>query len=399
MSPQQLKEELALRGLKRTGKREELVQRLKDAEGQMLGPQTSGPAVSDKSSHKLGQQQREIDHRPEDIEKQDSDEKHATPDSLLESSLKTLTKDQLILEIKQRNPSAAFNARLSKQKLLEILKPLLEPMPAQQTEVLTVRTLLARLNTQREDVPLKDIFFVLRGIADLETISQNDFNVLIQTHSPAFYTLWTTIYTHIPSLSSTDVLTLLRAMDLFKNTLKKDLGSGAPDVDSAALDSLAARLSSISRKCPLSDLSLAVELLQSLQSDSKVVSDTLKSMKEGVLHRVAKGSVAGMSAGEMFTVFEALPERAYEEKREEVSELIQLLFAKRLNWSNERVLTALHKLYEIKAPVPIYVTSAVSAFSKDFLMRLNPLSLFSFVKLMCLQRCFTLASAKIVFHL
>ena len=141
-----LREELAKRGLKRAGSREELVQRLKENED-------TG--------------------RYEGIKLETEEE------DLGNASLNSLSKSYLMQEILKRKPDFSAPLKYSKKHLIESLSSMI--LDDKGKNVNDLKTLVLQSTSNLEEITLQQLFQVLEKHKDPYSISQFDMNVLLNS--------------------------------------------------------------------------------------------------------------------------------------------------------------------------------------------------------------------------
>lgn len=367
LTPAQLKDELAMRGLKRSGSKTELLARLEACE--MMKQQPGQPT-----------------HQQE-----------ANPQRKVQR--KTMGKELLIAEIKKRRPNEAVNSRFPKEKLVEILEQLLQNDSSSYSAVPSIRSLLPRLNSSASSsISVVEVLDIAAVLVDLERVEQNELNVLINGEIADFYRMWSLLYGGIEGMSGQQLLTLLRLVHLFSETLKKPPTTGSPVLDTSALVQLTERLSQFKSSLSLLDLSAAATLLSQL-SPAKSITDTISVFQSEVLERLQSNTELTLPPSQLFPVFESLPQAAFDLDPAAVSSLVAALFPANSSFSSLRVLAALHKFYQIKAPIPFPLAAGISALGKDFLKRLHPVSLYDVLRLVCEQRCLTISMLKTIWEM
>ena len=364
----QLKDELAMRGLKRSGSKPDLIARLEACE--MVKQQ---PA----------KQKAQPTHQQE-------------ANSQAKVQRKTMGKELLIAEIKKRRPNEAVNSRFPKEKLVEILEQLLQNDAFAYSAVPSIRSLLPRLNSSASSsIAVGDVLDIAAVLVDLERVEQNELNVLINSEIADFYRMWSLLYGGIEGMSGQQLLTLLRLIHLFSEILKKSPTTGSPVLDTSALSQLTERLSLFKSSLSLLDLSAAATLLSQLSS-AKSITDAISAFQSEVLVRLQANTELTLPPSQLFPVLESLPEAAFDLNPAAVSTLVTTLFPANSSFSSARVLSALHKFYQIKAPIPFPLAVGISALGKDFLKRLHPVSLYDVLRLVCEKRCLTVNILKMI---
>lgn len=358
----QLKDELAMRGLKRSGSKSDLIKRLEACE--VMAPPPGKP-----------------------------------PDPELpgETQRKALGKELLIAEIKKRRPDEPVNSRYPKEKLVEMLNQLLETADSAASVLPSIRSLLPRLNSSLS-IGIGEALEVAEVLVDLEKVEQNELNVLINSDIVDFYRLWSLLYGGLEAMNGKQLMTVLRLIHLFSEILKKPPTTGSPALDSSSLSLLAQCLRQFQSSLSILDLAAASTLLSQLSS-SKSATDVVSAFQNEVLRRLQTSESLNLPLDQLFMVFESLPEAAFSVNSSAVSKLISTLFAVNSRLSSARVLASLHKFYHIKAPVPFSLTVRVAALGKDFLKRLHPVSLYDVLRLACEQRCLTVGMVRTVWEM
>ena len=144
LSTLKLREELAKRGLKRTGFKDELVQRLKQNE----------------HTEKL------------EVVKLEPEE------DLGQSSLNNLTKPYILQEILKRKPDYQIPSRFTKSQLIESLSSII--LEEKTNTISDLKTLLLK-SSNLGQITLQEILLVFEGLKDPYQMSQFDMNVLVNT--------------------------------------------------------------------------------------------------------------------------------------------------------------------------------------------------------------------------
>ena len=366
LSLAQLKDELAMRGLKRSGTREVLVSRLEECE--IHSKLTSKPSASQ---------------------------------FLEEKPWKNAGKDLLIAEIRKRRPNEAVNPRYPKEKLMEILQNLLQMEGNLGVQGVKISTLLPRLNTsstESEVVAVEEVLEVVGTLVDLEKVEQSELNVLVNGEVAEFYRLWSLLYAGVEGMKGEQLILMLRFIHLFNEVLKKPPTTGSPGLDASAMETIAQKLRTYKPSLALNELSTAVSLLSQL-SVSKPITDTITAFQTEILARLHSHTHLSLPPTQLFSVFESLPQAAFTLNPSAVSWLISSLFRPDLSYSSPKLLSILHKFYEIKAPMPFPLISHLSSLSRDILKRLNPVSLYHVLRLMCEQRCLTINMTETIWEM
>ena len=356
-----------MRGLKRSGSKQDLIQRLEAC------------AVLEPSTGQLRAQT-----APED-------------QAQGETQRKALGKELLIAEIRKRRPNEPVNSRYPKEKLVEMLEQLLQSEGAEALERPSIRSLLPRINSSMS-IGIGEALEVAEILVDLEKVEQNELNVLINSNIVDFYRMWSLLYGGVEAMDGKQLMTMLRLIHLFSETLKKPPTTGSPALDSSSLSLLTQCLSQFQSSLPLLDLATAVTLLSQLSS-AKPITDVVSVLQTEVLGRLQTSESVDLPPAQLFSVFESLPEAAFALNPVAVSRLISTLFPANMELSSARVLASIHKFYQIKAPVPFALTVRIAALGRDFLKRLHPVSLYDVLRLACEQRCLTVGMVRTIWEM
>lgn len=400
----QLRDELARRGLKRAGTRTDLVARLEASEVQPIPdppptpPQPATSAAQEPAPVEPPKPKEPEFSPPEPVPQPqvEAPKLEIVEERLPEVYLDKLPKKYLVEEILKRKPTESVSLLTPKRDLLSALQSLLVSPHLSPSHLTDFRSLLISLRSPNL-LSLHDLLRVLKKVVDLDTISQNDLNILVNSESAVMDGMWKKIYSAVEEMEPDELVTVLRTMHMFRYVLRKEWGTSEQEADEKVLKDICARLSSLHPSIPLLTHSSAIELLRH-HTKLPHIQSTILLLQASLLRQLASSlpQLSNYSPTDLFLLFESLPDAAYVSEQLSVKRLIGLLFDSDYNWSNEQAMSGLYTLKRLQAPVPISLSIRLSAFSKDYLKRMSASSLLSLLKTMGQTKCLTVRSCSLI---
>ena len=397
MTVLQLRDELARRGLKRAGTKSDLIERLLVSETEPPAPKA--PERKQQQAEALPSlgKLREIVGKTHAELKKPAVPPPPVTDSVPELHLNNLPTQYLLAEIAKRRPKEAVSPNASKNELIGLLEAVVLQEKVNPWGVKDIRTLMMRMNLSPKEVAVTDVLNVLKGIINVETIPQNDLNVLVMSENSSFFRMWSLLYSSVPALPPSSLVTVLHTMHLFRFTLKKTFSTGDVNEDTSGMRAICEKLTNCQQEMTVKDLASAIELL--LQHNQvTVVSDTIRTLQANLLLRLDQDvGVAQLTPLELFSVFWCLPNDAYSKKRDAVDRIIRTLFDNRgVSWTHDRAVQAANKLHSLSCPVPTRLQLLLSFTPKEYLRQYTFKLLLSFTRTLCEQRCFSERITRII---
>ena len=400
----QLRDELARRGLKRAGTRTDLVARLEASEVKPIPdplptpPQPASPAAQEPAPLEVPKPKEPEISPPEPVPQPrvEAPKPEVVEERLPEVHLDKLPKKYLVEEILRRKPTESISLLTPKRDLLSTLQSLLVSPHLSPSHLTDFRSLLISLRSPHL-LSLRDLLRVLKKVVDLDTISQNDLNILVNSESVVMDGMWRKIYSAVEEMEPDELVTVLKTMHMFRYVLRKEWGTSEQEADEKILKDICARLSSLHPSIPLLTHSSAIQLLRH-HTKLPHIQSTILLLQASLLRQLASSlpQLSTYSPTDLFLLFESLPDAAYMSEQLSVKRLIGLLFDSEYNWSNEQSLNGLYTLKRLQAPVPISLSIRLSAFSKDYLKRMSASSLLSLLKTMGQTKCLTVRSCSLI---
>jgi hypothetical protein len=353
MSLLQLKDELARRGLRRAGTRDQLVQRILENENLQQQVQQS-------------------------LETQSTDR-----EDLGHHNLSSLTKSHLIQEILRRQPNQQISARTAKSSLLEILNNLL--MTERDYEVKDLRTLLVKLNVSAGELTVGEICEVMDQISDPYNISQQDLNVIRNIQPEVFKGIWSALAPHIHELQFSQILSIFKTRTELRMFYLKTIPKERFDMDDEMVDTVLNRVLAMADQIEITDLSYMITITK----HNRLLNNKLK---QRMLSKLRLD--LDYPRVKMFEILDALPNNCYSDHKEKVDHIISKIYDRPLQTYPDRAIQALFSLNAIGAPIPIELVYEIDSLTRDYLRRISPVSLYQIAEMLCKQNILSEQIAK-----
>ena len=346
----QLRDELAKRGLKRGGTKQELVKRL--AESEIVRPPPAELQL------------------PEEQEEQ-----------LETKNLESLNKSYILEEILKRRPGMQVSQRLNKKKLIELLNSIIIDERGLEINVKDLRSLVLRLHRNYESLSSESICSVLDNLSDLYHISQLDMNVLLNTDSDLLAPVWELVFKRLDELSPQNLYVVLKSLPILQNFFMKNFSAGSR-IDVESLEHLLSQVSKhISHYSPY-EIAKVIEMSNKLTTSVKI-----QNIQNELKHKVADSleDLSIYTENQLLTLLDAFPPGSYYTHKEIIDRIVKKVYYKPRSSKFERPLQTLYTLKNLGAPFPVNLVLELNFLPRDFLRRLAPLSLVQTAKILCEQ--------------
>ncbi|OMJ84997.1 hypothetical protein SteCoe_13768 [Stentor coeruleus] len=336
-----LKEELARRGLKRTGTREDLIKRLVDNE----------------DTDKLSSMKKEVD------------------DDLDKSSFSNLSKPFLLKEIMKRRPDLLMPSKYTKKQLLESLSSLLIDERGQGT--IDLRYLMLKSTSGLDEISLPDIFQVLNDHKDPYQISQLDISIFLNTEPTCMAPVWNYILDRIELASFPQLISYISSISVLQEFFKKRINAEGEKFSSENIEKILVRARKISIEA--SSLEIA-KLLNISNSLLKEPTSTTLALKHEMLDRA--GNLEDVSPLDLLYFLENLPAGCYNTHEQLIKNTLERVYDIIPKISSEKLLGLLFGLYNSGAEIPFNIIYYVDLMPKDFLKKLSSVTLTHLAKIL-----------------
>ncbi|OMJ70022.1 hypothetical protein SteCoe_32111 [Stentor coeruleus] len=335
-----LKEELAQRGLKRIGTREELISRLKDND-----------YIQILSNMKI---------RNEDLGK---------------SSLNNLSSSFLLKEILKRNQDFLIPSNCTKKQLLDFLSSLL--IDERGHGAIDLRYIILKSNSGLEQIPLSDIFQVLNNLKDPYQISQLDINILLNTEPTCMAPIWNHILNNIEQASFPQLISFISSMHTLQDFFKKRINAELEKFSSENIEKVFVQALKISDKTSSLEIARLLTIANLMLKDP---TPTILALKNKMLDRA--GNLEDINPLDLFYILENLPVGCNKTHKQFIENTLIRVYDVLPDMSSEKLLGLLFGLYNSGAEIPFNVIYYIDLLPKEFLKKSPPITLNRLAKIL-----------------
>lgn len=336
-----LREELARRGLKRIGTKEEMIQRLQENE--------------DTEIHEKA---------------------HLDIEDVGNSALNSLSKSFLMLEILKRNPDFVPPSKHTRQHLIESLNSII--IDSKSKGANDLKSLLLKASTNLGEISIKEIFAVLDGLKDPYQISQLDLNVLLNSDPLVLAPIWNLSLERVDYLDYKQVHTLLASIHTLQDNFKKRFTADGGKILASSVEKALIRIKKISSELTSLDIAKILHISNLLLREEVVPTSLL--LKQDMLSQL--NSLNELTETDLFVILENLPLNSYQEHSQTIQNIISRIKSTLPETSSEKVIAAVFGMQNAGCSLPFRFTYYIDSIPKDFLKKLSPPTLYQLCRIL-----------------
>jgi hypothetical protein len=329
-----LREELARRGLKRLGTREELLKRLQDHE------------KADQLDVGL----------PEDLGK---------------VSLNSMTRSYLAQELIKRKTFQGNTVKLSKLQMVENLATVMieEKGPVNKD----LRGLMMKSATNVELMTVGDVIQVFEDLKDPYQVSQLDMNLLLNSETECMSKVWSFAVEKAESLSFQESHTLLACINTLQEYFKKRMTADGEKVKPEMIEKVLMRAKKLTTEASALDLAKLLSTAHSLLKGGSTQS--LVQLKTDMMSKLT--DISEIPSNDLCYIIENLPVNCNSTHGPLIKKIMEKMQPVLPELSSESLIACFFGLSNAGYEIPFRLVYHIDKVSKEFLKKLSPETLSS----------------------